>query len=119
VQRHQLFSSSSNPQCAQVFVVWEQKTTITMSWLVGALVGVLVGQALKKKPQRPHKTQVILVDMDNVLADFDSEFVKRWKERHPEQTDFDLSQRKYFELEQNFSDEEKEEAIALMSEKGI
>eukprot|EP00871_Galdieria_phlegrea_P001848 jgi/Galph1/2664/GphlegSOOS_G1363.1 len=65
------------------------------------------------------KAPVILVDMDNVMADFDEEFTKRWRERHPEQETFDLSERKHFELEQNFEDQEKEEVIALMSEEGF
>ncbi|GJD07795.1 Putative 5'(3')-deoxyribonucleotidase [Galdieria sulphuraria] len=88
--------------------------------LTTLLVGFLVGWTWKKKqPKLCNHAKVVLVDMDNVLADFDSEFGKRWKERHPEQSDFDLSQRKYFELEDNFPDEEKEEAIALMSEEGF
>lgn len=82
----------------------------------GLLIGFLVGWTLKKNEK--NKSKVILVDMDNVVADFDAEFVKRWKERHPERSDFDLSQRKYFELEQNFPMEEREEVIALMSEEG-
>lgn len=45
---------------------------------------------------------IVLVDMDNTLVDYDSEFEKRWNEIRPEDK-LDVKQnREYFEIEKNF-----------------
>ena len=38
----------------------------------------------------------ILVDMDGVIADFDGEFLKRWRERHPEKFFVPFDRRRSF-----------------------
>ncbi len=44
----------------------------------------------------------ILVDMDDVLADFDAEFLKRWRERHPEKMYVPLEERKTFYVKESY-----------------
>jgi 5'-nucleotidase len=47
----------------------------------------------------------ILVDMDDVLADFDAEFLKRWRERHPEKMYVPLEERKNFYVKESYPKE--------------
>ena len=47
----------------------------------------------------------ILVDMDDVLADFDGEFLKRWRVRHPEKMFVPLEERKTFYLKESYPQE--------------
>lgn len=44
----------------------------------------------------------ILVDMDDVLADFDAEFLKRWRARHPEKMYVPLEERKTFYVKESY-----------------
>jgi 5'-nucleotidase len=39
---------------------------------------------------------IILVDMDDVLADFEGEFITRWKAKHPDKICFEREERKVF-----------------------
>lgn len=63
--------------------------------------------------------KVVLVDMDNTLVDFDLEFGKRWVAERPSDSLGLIKQRKYFELEQNFSADLKPLAIKIMSQPGF
>lgn len=65
------------------------------------------------------KPQTILIDMDNTLADFDLEFGKRWAAARPNNSLEVITNRKHFELEQNFSDELQSLAIEIMSQPGL
>lgn len=47
----------------------------------------------------------ILIDMDDVLADFDGEFLKRWRERHPEKMYVPLEERKTFYVKESYPEE--------------
>ena len=47
----------------------------------------------------------ILVDMDDVLADFDGEFLKRWRARHPEKMFVPLEERKIFYVKDSYPKE--------------
>lgn len=47
----------------------------------------------------------ILIDMDDVLADFDSEFLRRWRERHPEKMYVPLEERKTFYVKDSYPEE--------------
>ena len=62
---------------------------------------------------------VVLIDMDNTIVDWDLEFGKRWIARRPDDTLDLIKQRKHFELEQNFPADTKPMAIEIMSEPGF
>ncbi len=55
---------------------------------------------------------IILVDMDDVLADFDGEFYKRWREIHPEKFHIPLDRRKNFYIKEEYP----EDLIPLVTE---
>lgn len=62
---------------------------------------------------------VVLIDMDNTLVNWDLEFGKRWIARRPDDTLDVITKRKHFELEQNFAADLKPMAIEIMSEPGF
>lgn len=62
---------------------------------------------------------VVLIDMDNTLVDFDLEFGKRWVVERPSDTLDLIKSRKHFELEQNFDAELAPVAIRIMSQPGF
>lgn len=47
----------------------------------------------------------ILIDMDGVIADFDKEFLQRWRERHPEKLYVPLEQRTTFYVKDSYPQE--------------
>lgn len=47
----------------------------------------------------------ILIDMDGVLCDFDGEFLKRWRERHPEKFYVPFEQRTTFYVRDSYPEE--------------
>jgi len=47
----------------------------------------------------------ILVDMDGVIADFDGEFLKRWRERHPEKFFVPMEERTIFYVKEQYPEE--------------
>ena len=49
----------------------------------------------------------LLIDMDGVLSDFDGEFFKRWRERHPEKFFVPLEERTTFYVKEQYPDELK------------
>lgn len=51
---------------------------------------------------------IILVDMDDVLADFEGEFLRRWKAKYPDKPCIELEDRKGFHLEEQYPEELKE-----------
>lgn len=55
---------------------------------------------------------IILVDMDDVIADFDGEFLRRWRERHPEKFYVPIDKRKMFYAR----DEYPKELVPLIKE---
>lgn len=65
--------------------------------------------------------KTVLIDMDNTLAQFDLEFGKRWAAEYPAGSLDLISNRKHFELEQNFPDDPaaKAAAVKVMSEPGF
>lgn len=48
-----------------------------------------------------------LIDMDGVLADFDGEFLKRWRERYPDKFYVPLTERTTFYVKEQYPDELK------------
>lgn len=71
------------------------------------------------KMQSASTSNVVLVDMDNTLVDFDLEFGKRWVSELPHETLDVITSRKHFELEQNFPEHLKPVAIKIMSQPGF
>ncbi|MBK8981114.1 MAG: 5'-3'-deoxyribonucleotidase [Ignavibacteria bacterium] len=47
----------------------------------------------------------LLIDMDGVIADFEGDFLRRWKETHPEKTHIPLEERKGFYVREQYPDE--------------
>jgi len=62
---------------------------------------------------------VILIDMDNTLANFDKEFAKRWVAARPDDETTMITERKHFELEENFDAELAPVAVKIMSTAGF
>ena len=48
---------------------------------------------------------IILIDMDDVLADFDSEFLKRWREKYPDKLYVPLEKRSLFYMKEQYPQE--------------
>ena len=61
----------------------------------------------------------ILVDMDGVLCDFDGEFLKRWRERHPDKFYVPLEERTTFYVKQQYPDELKPLVVEIVLEQGF
>ena len=49
----------------------------------------------------------ILIDMDGVITDFEGEFLKRWRERHPEKFYVPLEKRTEFYVKDSYPEELK------------
>lgn len=49
----------------------------------------------------------ILVDMDGVIADFDQEFLQRWRRRHPDKLYIPLEERNTFYLKDSYPEDLK------------
>ena len=64
-------------------------------------------------------TTRILVDMDGVLSDFDGEFLKRWRERHPDKFYVPLEERTTFFVKEQYPDELKPLASEIIWEPGF
>lgn len=62
---------------------------------------------------------VVLIDMDNTLVDFDSEFARRWALRRPQDGLSAVLNREHFELERNFDDDLRDLAVDIMSQPGF
>jgi len=61
----------------------------------------------------------ILIDMDGVIADFDGEFLKRWRERHPDKFYVPLAERTTFYVKQQYPDELKPLVSEIVLEPGF
>jgi 5'(3')-deoxyribonucleotidase len=48
---------------------------------------------------------IILVDMDDVLADFEGEFFTRWRAQYPDKPCIELEDRKGFNLDKQYPEE--------------
>ena len=62
---------------------------------------------------------VVLIDMDNTLVDWDLEFGKRWIAARPSDSLELIKHRKHFELEQNYDAELQPVATKIMSQPGF
>lgn len=58
----------------------------------------------------------ILIDMDGVIADFDTEFLQRWKQRHPDKPYVPLEARSTFYVKDSYPDELKPLAAEILLE---
>ncbi len=58
----------------------------------------------------------ILVDMDGVIADFDGEFLKRWRERYPGQFYVPFDQRTTFYVKDSYPEELKPLVAGILLE---
>ena len=62
---------------------------------------------------------IILVDMDDVLADFDGEFYQRWNARHPERKIVSPESRKCFYIKEELPPEYAPLVTEINTEKGF
>jgi 5'-nucleotidase len=62
---------------------------------------------------------IYLIDMDDVLADFDGEFYRRWNERHPERKIVPPEERKHFYIKNELPAEYGPLVSEINSEKGF
>lgn len=58
----------------------------------------------------------ILIDMDGVIADFDQEFLLRWRERYPDKLYIPLEERKTFYLKDSYPEELKPLVVEILLE---
>ncbi|HSO12547.1 MAG TPA: hypothetical protein VLT51_09245 [Anaerolineales bacterium] len=61
----------------------------------------------------------ILVDMDGVISDFDGEFLKRWRERHPEKFFAPMEGRTTFYVKDSYPEELKPLVSEILLEPGF
>ncbi len=61
----------------------------------------------------------ILVDMDGVLADFDAEFLKRWRRRHPDEFFMPAERRSKYYLKDEYPQELKPLVVDILVEPGF
>lgn len=61
----------------------------------------------------------ILIDMDGVISDFDGEFLKRWRERHPEKLYIPLDERTTFYVKDAYPEELKPLVAEILLEPGF
>ena len=61
----------------------------------------------------------ILIDMDGVISDFDGEFLKRWRERHPEKFFVPLENRIEFYVKDSYPEELKPLVTDILLEPGF
>jgi len=76
----------------------------------------------KSNPKSSFEGLRILVDMDNTVVDWDSEFIKRLSEndsRTTEKVRQIVQNRKHFEMEKNFPPDEESEIIKVIEQPGF
>jgi len=61
----------------------------------------------------------ILIDMDGVIADFDREFLQRWRDRHPTKSYIPLEERTTFYVKDQYPDELKPSVVQILLEPGF
>ena len=61
----------------------------------------------------------ILVDMDGVIADFDGEFIKRWRERYPDQFYIPMHERTLFYVKDQYPQEVHPQLLEILQEPGF
>jgi len=61
----------------------------------------------------------ILIDMDGVIADFDGEFLKRWRERYPEKFHIPMEERTAFYVKDQYPEELKPLVVETILEPGF
>jgi len=59
------------------------------------------------------------VDMDGVLSDFESEFLQRWRERHPDKYYIPLEERTTMYVKDQYPDELKPLVVEIVLEQGF
>jgi 5'-nucleotidase len=58
----------------------------------------------------------ILIDMDGVISNFDGEFLKRWRDRHPDKPYIPVEERRIFYVKDSYPDELKPMVTEIFSE---
>lgn len=61
----------------------------------------------------------VLIDMDGVIADFDKEFLQRWRKRYPEKPYISLNERNTFYVKDQYPDDLKPLVVEILLEPGF
>lgn len=101
-----VFASSSRVRTSSLFFAKQQRT---LSSRVNKQV----------KMATASMQNVVLIDMDNTLVNWDKEFARRWAEQRPDDDADMIKDRQHFELEQNFNKELMPVAVEIMSQAGF
>lgn len=75
--------------------------------------------ALLAAYDRAMAPRAILVDMDGVLADFEGEFLARWRARRPGERHVPLAERRSFYVRDDYPERLREDVLALQREAGF
>ncbi len=65
------------------------------------------------------KLERILVDQDDVLADFQGNFLRIWRERYPKRQFVPIEERKHFMLEKDYASEYEPDINEILSSPGF
>jgi len=87
----------------------ERKTELSVSNSVGSTAA----------STRSANVRRVLIDMDNTLVDWDSEFVKRWGETFGQDISEMIMNREHYEIEKNFPPEMEEKVIRVIASPGF
>ena len=63
--------------------------------------------------------QIILIDMDDELADCEAKFIENWKEKFPNHPHIPIDRRKTFHIENQYPNELKQEVEGIFSAPGF
>jgi 5'-nucleotidase len=64
-------------------------------------------------------SKIILIDLDGPLADFEGEFLKKWKEKFPGEFFIPFEQRKTFFLNDEYPEHLRDKATAIIAAEGF
>ena len=65
------------------------------------------------------RKKIILIDQDDVIADFNKFFIKKWKEKYPEKSYIPIKKRKSFYIEEDYPKEQKELVRSIYHAEGF
>lgn len=62
---------------------------------------------------------ILLIDMDDVLADFEGDFIRRWKKSYPDKRHVELQDRRGFSMMRQYPEELRELAKQIYTDKNF
>jgi len=74
---------------------------------------------VKSRRGRKQAVQRVLVDMDNTLVDWDSEFVRRWNQIYDQDISEHILNREHYEIEKNFDHKLAKKVLNVVASPGF